>query len=170
MGPWRRFRPRRVGVVMRRLAVLAGAGAVLASLLTGCGAGADASSLTVVYEKSGEQQRVVFTPDQVTCHDDLVHGVSVQAKPQGQFTVALGGDRRLRVGAASDEGLVLFDATGGALTVEGDSLVVGETSGEVALVAGWTPEDGTDVDPGDAERFEATVSGRIHCDHVPTLP
>ncbi|MEV7693497.1 hypothetical protein AB0N73_09220 [Microbacterium sp. NPDC089189] len=39
-----------------------------------------------------------------------------------------------------------------------------------ATLAGSTPEDDLDVQPDDAERFDATLSGRITCEEQVSLP
>ncbi|MDF2491758.1 MAG: hypothetical protein K0Q58_336 [Microbacterium sp.] len=154
---------------LRGLTAALAAGALLLTL-SACAAGAPSSSLTVTYEVGDEQRTVTFAPDQITCDADRVHGLAVSVDPQGRMNLSLDGDRRGSMGAATDDGLVLFEGTGLSLSADGDDLVVAESPGEVALIEGWTPEDGVDVDAGDAERVPATLSGSIRCDTPVSVP
>lgn len=141
----------------------------LALGLTACSTG-PSNTLTVTYEVDGAEQTLSFSPDQITCTDDRVHGLAVSNKPQGRFSIDLGGQRRGSVGAGGDDGLVLFEATGMQVSASGTVLTVDESDGEVAVIADWRPGDDANVEPEDATRYPATLSGSISCDEPVAVP
>ncbi|WP_159500948.1 hypothetical protein [Microbacterium sp. 18062] len=141
----------------------------LAVALVACASGTS-TGLRVTYAIDGTEHTLSFSPDQITCSAERVHGLAVSNEPQGRFSIDLSGDRRGSVGAGGDDGLVLFEATGLQLSASGDVLTVDETEGEVAVIADWRPGDDVNVEPEDAQRYPATLSGSISCDGPVTVP
>ncbi|NYD67645.1 hypothetical protein [Agromyces atrinae] len=155
---------------MRRLrasALLVTVGLALG--LTACSTG-PSNSVQVTYEIDGAERTLTFSPDQITCTDDRVHGLAISNDPQGRFSIDIGGQRRGSVGAGGDDGLVLFEGTDLQLSASGNVLTVGESEGEVAVVADWKPGDDANVEPEDADRYPATISGSIECDAPVAVP
>ncbi|WP_341956398.1 hypothetical protein [Microbacterium sp. LWH13-1.2] len=148
-------------------ALLAAATMMLA--LAGCAPGAS-TGLTVTYEVDGAERTVTLDPDQITCDDGSVHGLAISNDPQGRFSIGLDGPRRGSVGVGSDDGLVLFEATGLDLSASGAELTVGASEGEVSLVEGWAPGDDVNASGDDAEQYSAVLSGSISCDDPVTVP
>lgn len=148
-------------------AVLATAALVFA--LAGCAPGAS-TGLTVTYEVDGAERTLTLDPDQITCDAESVHGLAISNDPQGRFSIDLAGDRRGSVGAGSDDGLVLFEATALDLSASGTVLTIGASEGQVSLVEGWSPGDDVNVGADDAEQYPAALSGSIVCDDPITVP
>lgn len=101
----------------------------------------------------GEERTLTLTPDQITYDQDSVDGLAISNDPQGRFSIRLDGDRRGSVGAASDEGLALFEGAELDLSASDTVLTIGESEGEVSLVEGWAPGDDVNVTADDAERY-----------------
>lgn len=141
----------------------------LAVSLVACAAG-PASGLRVTYEVDGTEGTVSFSPDQITCSADRVHGLAISNEPQGRFWIDLSGDRRGSVGAGGDDGLILFEATDLQLSASGSVLTIDDSEGEVAVIEDWRPGDDTDVEPQDADRYPAVLSGSISCEAPVILP
>ncbi|MCY1715538.1 hypothetical protein OVA26_01100 [Microbacterium sp. SL62] len=143
--------------------------AVIAIVASGCGSGAgtpSASSLTITFTDGSGSQSVVFQPDRVECDDSGARGISLKNDPQGRFSFVTSSDGATRgsVGAGASVGLVAFQSDDVDVTISDGLVRVGQSSGEVAVVAGWTPDDGFDVSEDDAAKYAATLSGELRCD------
>ncbi len=60
--------------------------------------------------------------------------------------------------------IVAFQSDDVDVTIADGLVRVGQSSAEVAVVAGWTPDDGFDVSQDDAAKYAATLSGELRCD------
>lgn len=157
---------------MRRRVPVAGgivACAIVAVALSGCASSAatpPASSLTVTFTDGSGTQKVLFQPDRVECDASGARGISLKNDPQGRFSFVTSSDGTTRgsVGAGASVGLVAFQSDDVDVTISDGLVRVGQSSGEVSVVAGWTPDDGFDVSQDDAARYAATLSGELRCD------
>lgn len=155
---------------LSRISAVAAAVAVVAAL-TACSS--SSSSVTISYERDGEQLSATTHPSSVSCDEGGVSGSAAQASGASLFTFlpprgSASGRMTVSIITADENGnqdVVYFETENDATYDPVGSIVtVTDTPGNVILIDNWDGE--SDFDRSDGTEVEGTISAELHCDAV----